>query len=158
MSTEIKFSLKNLKKKIDALPKNNMTLKVGFLDAKTAQIAKQNEYGGVYPVSSEYKSRALSEGIHLGETIHIIPRPFMRTTINNHKSKWINGLGKLLQNNPFKQALSLLGEKMESDIKDTIINNDFEKNPAHIAKIKGRDRPLIDTGNMLNKVAHEIVE
>ncbi len=158
MSTAININLSKLKDKINKTPKNTVTLKVGFLNAKMAKIAQQNEYGGVYPVSPEYKARAKAKGVNLGDTIKIIPRPFMHTTIEKNKNKWQTGIKELLKKEDTIVALGKLGEQMIGDIQDTISNNDFERNPPKIAKIKGRNKPLIDTGEMLQQVAYEIVE
>lgn len=158
MSITIKLNdpLKNLKQKVEDLSKNNMVLKVGFLDAKIANIAQKNEYGGIYKVDPEYKNRALKKGVHLGDDIAIIPRPFMQTTVDKNKNKWKEILNNLLKNKTPDKALGTLGEVIKADIQYTISNNDFEKNPPHIAQIKGRNKPLIDTGKMRNKVDYEI--
>lgn len=158
MSITIKLNdpLKNLKQKVKDLSKNNMVLKVGFLDAKNANIAQKNEYGGVYTVDPEYKNRALQKGIYLGGSITIIPRPFMRTTVDKNKNKWVEILNNLLKNKTPDKALATLGKVIKSDIQYTISNNDFRENPPHIAEIKGRNKPLIDTGEMRNKVDYEI--
>jgi hypothetical protein len=148
----LQITLKNLNAKINKLPKNNIILKVGFLDNEMAKIAKMNEYGGIYPVSNEYKLRAKKANINLGDTINIIPRPFMQTTINENKNKWRKMLDFLLiRNQPFN-SLYKLSKIIENDIKNTIKNNDFERNPQHIAQIKGNNKPLIDTGKMYNSI------
>lgn len=159
MSTVIDINLSNLKKKVNQTSKKDITLKVGFLNAESAKKAQKNEYGGKYMVSPEYHKRALTKKVILSPTIEIIPRPFMHTTIEKNKNKWMTGIKKLLKTEPIIQALSKLGEKMVGDIQDTIINNDFKRNPPKIAQIKdGRDKPLVDSGDMLRDVAYEIVE
>ena len=156
MSINIKINLNNIKKKIQEIPKNTAELKVGFLTAEYAQIAKQNEYGGVYPVSTEYKARALAKGVKLGDTINIIPRPFMKQTINNQGKNWGKTLKSLLEKDKPIIALEKLGRLIEADIKETISNGNFKDNPIKIQKIKGRNQPLIDSGGMLNAVNWEV--
>lgn len=159
MSADITFKLDKVKSKVKKLSNNNLTLKVGFLDAIQAQKAVQNEYGGQYPISEEYRRRAEQAGVHFGAektTINIIPRPFMQTTVDKNKKVWKESLIKLLKNNEPKVALSQLGSLMKADIQGTISNNDFEENPAPYSKIKGRNRPLIDTGEMRRSVDFEV--
>ncbi len=154
---ESKLNISNLKKKVAEF-KKVLILKVGFIDPEMAKIAMKNEYGGVYPVSPEYKARAQAAGVDLGDTITIIPRPFMQTTIDSQQNKWQNVIENLFKKNEASKAIAMLGEVIKADIQYTISNNDFERNPAHIAKIKGRDRPfpLVDTGKMRNSVQYEI--
>ena len=155
-TTDNKITLTKLKDKINKISKNNKILKVGFLTAEMSKIAVANEYGGIYPVSESYRNRALSEGVNLGSTISIIPRPFMLTTVKNHKKQWNQILLNKLKNNDSIKALSILGEIIKTDIQNTISNNNFIENPPHIVKIKGRNQPLIDSGKMRNSVDYEI--
>jgi hypothetical protein len=158
VSTVIRFNLTKLNQKIQKISKNNVVLKVGFLNPEMAQVAIKNEFGGIYPVSPEYKERAKDKGIHLGDTIKIIPRPFMRITVDKNKENWRKALKELLYSYRADPVVSLniLGEYMVKDIQSTIMNNDFEENPAHIAKIKGMNKPLIDSGDMLNSVSYAV--
>jgi hypothetical protein len=156
MSINYKIKLDNIKKKIKETPKNAIELRVGFLTSEYAEIAKKNEYGGIYPVSPEYRARAKSKGILLGKNISIIPRPFMQQSINNHKQEWKKTLNSLLKKDKPEIALEKLGRLIEANIKDTIVSGVFQENPEHIAQIKGRNKPLIDSGGMLEAVNWEI--
>lgn len=159
MPAKVTFKLDNLKKKVDKLSKKTLQLKVGFLDPKFAQIAVKNEFGGVYPISNEYRQRAIKAGFaHFAtkKDIDIIPRPFMQFTVNEKSKEWGKSLIKLLQKNEPQQALSILGLVMQQDIQKTISNNNFERNPEPYASIKGRNAPLVDTGEMRRNVNFEV--
>lgn len=160
MSITIKLNdpLKNLKQKVKDLSKNNMVLKIGFLDAKIAKIAKINEYGAIIPVTAKMRGWFFYNfNIRKSNNpIVIPPRPFMKTTINKNKNKWVEILNNLLKNKTPDKALGTLGEVIKSDIQYTISNNDFIDNAPFTIMKKGRNQPLIDTGKMRNKVDYEI--
>ena len=117
------------------------TVKVGFLgDAyypdgtSVAFVAAQNEYG------VHYKKQP--------------PRPFFRIMINDHKAEWGPELKAVLKDNDYNAQLSLeiMGQSISDELKQSILDlTDPPLAPYTIAK-KGFDKPLIDTGTMLNSL------
>ncbi len=158
ISTEIQINLGNIKQKINKTAQNNITLKVGFLTPEMAQIAVINEYGATINVTPKMRGWFFHNfGIHKSnKPIVIPPRPFMTTTIKNYKNKWAKGLKVLLESMPPEQALSYLGERMRTDIMDTIISHKFTPNAPFTIMKKGRDKPLIDSGDMLNSIKYKV--
>jgi RNase H-fold protein (predicted Holliday junction resolvase) len=150
---DIKKFVKDLQDKL-----NKTTLEVGFLDSKQATIAAKNEYGGVYKVDEEYKERAKNKGVNIGDTITIPPRPFMHMTFDNNNNKWIDSFKKLLVKNEYdvNKSLKTLGVIMQTDIQNTIRDGNFVENSARTVAIKGFNKPLIDSGDMLQSVTYEV--
>lgn len=136
---------------MDALDKaassfENLQLKVGFLEGSTypdgtpvPMVAATNEFGN--PANNQP------------------PRPFFRNAIANHESEWQEATAKLIENGgEVRDVLSLLGEIIVDDIKESIRTLDSPPlSPVTIAR-KGFDKPLIDTSNMLNSVSYEVGE
>ena len=134
------------------------TLNVGFLTPDIAKIAIKNEFGGIFPVDDEYRTRAKTKGINLGSFIEIPPRPFMQQTINNNSEKWVQGITKLLsQDLSLNKTLNVLGQVITNNITETIEEGDFTANSARTTKIKGTSTPLVDTGNMAKSVNWEVI-
>jgi hypothetical protein len=88
---------------------------------------------------------------------HIPPRPFTRKAFDNNKSnlkKKAKELyikvadGKITA----KKAIQELGVYHETQIKKSIRNGNWTANAPITIKRKKSDRPLIDTGEMLNSV------
>lgn len=150
----------NLKKFVKSLQEQtqNVKLEVGFLDSENASKAAKNEYGGVFPVDDDYRARAEKKGISLGDYIGIPPRPFMQDTVKEKGKSWVKLLSEELPDQDYhiKRSLGILGTQMVSDIKDTITNADFIENSEQTAAIKGFNRPLVDSGDMLDAVTYEI--
>jgi len=136
---KLQRALEQLAQKVD----RGGTLRVGFLEGATypdgtpvASVAQYNEFG----------------------TPRIPPRPFMRNTISEHSHEWGPALGKALQASDYdtNAALSLVGEGISRQVQDSIRDMRGPQNaPSTIAK-KGFDKPLIDTGHMLNSVGYEV--
>jgi hypothetical protein len=125
------------------------SLKVGFLGDATypdgtsvAMVAAVNEFG--------------QTRVHPNQP----PRPFFRRMIAENSSKWAPALAKMLAAHNYDAAvcLDLLGAEIAGELQQSIA--DFTSPglaPVTIAR-KGFAKPLIDTGQMLNSVKHEIVE
>lgn len=91
-------------------------------------------------------------------TVTIPSRPFMRNAIEKNRDRW----GALLSTNLKKtggdldKALNLTAEKISSQIQDEIRDMMTPPNAQSTVRKKGRDKPLIDTGHMLNSVGYEV--
>lgn len=156
MTTNIK--LDNLKNKVKKLSNNDLTLKVGFLDSKQAKIAIIQEFGATINVTPKMRGWFYHNfGIQKSNKPIVIPaRPFMRSTIDKNKKLWKDILINLLKTDEPEKALDKLGSVMQGDIRETISNNDFTPNAPFTIMKKGRDQPLIDTGEMLRAVDYEV--
>lgn len=120
-------------------------IEIGFLEGggeedgvPIAYIAACNEYG----------------------TSRIPARPFMRQTTENYRSAWGRLAARLEDRvahgmDPH-QALEILGNKAEGDMKATIGRGHFVPNAPNTIKQKGSSQPLIDTGRMRNSVSHKV--
>ncbi|OXM32281.1 hypothetical protein [Salmonella enterica] len=125
---------------------SDLQLKAGFLEGATypdgtpvPMVAATNEFGN--PANNQP------------------PRPYFRNAIAEHEGEWQEAMATLIENggDP-RDALSLLGEIIVDDIKESIRQLDSPPlSPVTIAR-KGFDKPLIDTSNMLNSVSYEVSE
>ncbi|EMZ2610088.1 hypothetical protein ABDB89_004074 [Escherichia coli O80:H26] len=125
---------------------SNIQLKVGFLEGAT--------YGGVIPVPMVAATNEFGNPAH-----NQPPRPFFRNAIAEHEGEWQEAMATLIGNGgDTRDVLSLLGEIIVDDIKESIRQLDAPPlSPVTIAR-KGFDKPLIDTSNMLNSVSYEVSE
>ena len=122
------------------------TVKVGIMadagsekdGASLAEVATYNEFG----------------------TQHIPARPFVRQTTDNNRWAWGSMSARLedrvAQGMDPHQALEILGNKAEGDMKATIGRGHFAPNAPNTIKQKGSSQPLIDTGRMRNSVSHKV--
>lgn len=93
-------------------------------------------------------------------TQHIPARPFVRQTTDNNRWAWGSMTARLEDRvahgmDPH-QALEILGNKAEGDMKATIGRGHFVPNAPNTIKQKGSSQPLIDTGRMRNSVSHKV--
>jgi hypothetical protein len=93
-------------------------------------------------------------------TQHIPARPFVRQTTDNNRRAWGSMAARLEDRvahgmSPH-QALEILGNKAEGDMKATIGRGHFVPNAPNTIKQKGSSQPLIDTGRMRNSVSHKV--
>lgn len=99
-------------------------------------------------------------------TSRIPARPFMRQTVEKNKAQWLATLEEALRRNPAdaEGAMYILGETMRADIANEIEHGSFRPNSPKTVTAKARkgkvdpDHPLIDTGQMLQAVAYEVVK
>lgn len=123
---------------------SDLQLKAGFLEGATypdgtpvPMVAATNEFGN--PANNQP------------------PRPYFRNAIAEHEGEWQEAMATLIENGgDTRDVLSLLGEIIVDDIKESIRQLDSPPlSPVTIAR-KGFDKPLIDTSNMLNSVSYEV--
>lgn len=120
-------------------------LRVGFLENATyqdgqqvAMVAAANEFGN--PANNQP------------------PRPFFRNMIADNKDNWPDDIGRIAQATGFdgEQTLGLMGEHIKGQLQQSIRElMEPPLSPVTIEK-KGFDKPLIDTGHMLNSVDYDI--
>ena len=122
-------------------------VEVGFIDRATypdgtpvALVAAANEFG----------------------TAKIPPRPFFRNMIRENSSKWPVNLKTALKETGYDAATSLgqLGKEIEDELQDSIRSNTPPPNSESTLKSKAKrhasPRTLIDSGDMLNTVKHNV--
>lgn len=125
--------------------RNPGTLEVGFLEnasysdgTPVAAVAAFNEYG----VSSRGQP----------------PRPFMRPTVAAGETHWGRDLAALLKegNMDAATALEQMGAQIAGEIRKAI--KDLKSPPLAPSTVaaKGFDKPLVDSGHMLNSVDHRV--
>jgi hypothetical protein len=127
------------------LVNNPTTLRVGFLsNAKypdgtpVAMIAAIQDFGA--------------------PGVGIPPRPFFRNMIAKHSKEWPAGILIQLRAHDWDaaRALSVVGDAIAGQLRQSIIDTNAPPlKPATIAR-KGFDKPLVDTGHMLNSVDWEV--
>lgn len=101
-----------------------------------AQVAFWNEYG----------------------TLRIPARPAFRTTIEKQSKTWGEKLGLAVKatNYDGQKALALLGQSMRDDLENSIAQWSSPGNAALTIKIKGFDKPLVDSGDMQRAPDYEV--
>jgi hypothetical protein len=89
----------------------------------------------------------------------IPPRPFFSNVVAAGRKKWGNTLVSLLKQNDYDAAkvLRLMGEGIKGEIQNSINNGSYTPLKPATARRKGFDKPLIDTGHMINSVDYEVI-
>lgn len=101
------------------------------------------------------------------ETTHVVPahtvtipaRPFMRNAIANNQDQWPALLAAALKQakGDLDKALDIAAEAIVGQVQEEIRNLGDPPNAPSTIRSKGFDKPLIDTGHMLNSVGYEVV-
>lgn len=124
---------------------NPATLRVGFLEnskypdgTPTAMVAAIQDFGA--------------------PKVNIPPRPFFRNVVINGSLKWGAELANILKAVGYDatRALGLMGEMIKGEIKDSINNGSYAPLKPATVRRKGFDKPLIDTGHLINSVDAEV--
>lgn len=124
---------------------NGGTLRAGFLENATypdgtpvALVAAVNEFGR--PEQNQP------------------PRSFFRTMIAEKQKGWPRALGALAKSNDYDidKTLGQMGEGIKGQLQESIRQLDSPPlAPVTVAR-KGFDKPLVDTGHMMNSVDYEV--
>ena len=121
------------------------TLRVGFLEGSsypdgtpTAMIAAIQNFG------------APARGIP--------PRPFFSNMVADKSSGWggVIAIDLKAHNYDTVHALNIVGELIQDQLKESILETNAPPLAASTIRRKGFDKPLIDTSHMINSVAKEI--
>ena len=132
--------------------------------SEVASVAMFQEFGTKQEATPAQSAYLKSQGfpVNVGTTITNPARPFMSTSFDEGKQKIVNMQEKVYkavtsQRMNVRQALSILGELGTKLIKGKI--RDIKSPALHpfTIKKKGSDKPLIDSGQMLNTVTHSEV-
>ncbi|UMM08426.1 hypothetical protein MKW11_14755 [Gluconobacter frateurii] len=137
----MKRLLSRVLRRTQALPHAN----IGFLEGASpekngtpvAMVAYYNEFG----------------------TEHTPARPFMRQAIAKNQDQWPKLLAASLKasGGDIEKALDMTAERIATQIQQEIRTLQSPPLRPLTVKAKGFDKPLIDTKNMLDSVAHEVV-
>lgn len=92
--------------------------------------------------------------------VNIPPRPFFRNMIAEKSQEWPDGLAKNLKANAYNldKSLGQVGEAISGQLRESIINTNSPPLAPATVKAKGFDKPLVDTGHMLNSIDYEVVK
>lgn len=148
-----------------------------------AQVAAVNEFGGVIEVkegqvdvyrklnangefakSGRFVKRAQANFVtthHVeAHTITIPARPFFKTMIFKRSGDWGRQFGKILKAADYNTAtaLALFGELAKGQLQQSIREFADPANAASTVRKKGFNKPLIETGHMLNSVDYEVLQ
>lgn len=162
-------------KKISRSLGNGQTLAVGFLESETYP-------GGTYHFSKKRLAgmspevRAMAEFLEGKEkfkgpvaqvalwnefgTKRSPPRPFMRHTIATKSGKWGKQLGEALIHTKYDtyEALHLIGQLIQGQMRESITQWRDPPNSPITAGLKGRNKPLVASGQMLRAVDFVVEE
>lgn len=99
-------------------------------------------------------------GANTGNSV-IPERSFIRSTYNKNVKKVtsrFNDIARSISRGNYNviKKLKLIGLEQESAIKQTIVDLRSPSNAASTIKAKGSSNPLIDTGEMRNKISSEL--
>lgn len=134
---KLKAKLEELAKKVSEAA----TLNVGFKE------------GGTYTDGTSVPMVAAIQEFG-APAMNIPPRPYFRGMIDAGKEHWGDDLEKILKAKDYdvKESLELLGERMVGELQQSIRDFTDPKNSASTIAQKGFDKPLIDTGHLLDSV------
>lgn len=122
-------------------------VRIGFLE------------GATYPDGTSVPLVAAVQNFGASEK-GIPPRPFFSNMVKEKSPQWPAKLGKVLKANDYNvdQSLAQMGEGIKGQLQQSIRDtNSPPLAPATIAR-KGFEKPLVDTGHMLNSVDYEVTD
>jgi hypothetical protein len=87
-------------------------------------------------------------------------RPFMRFTVSTKSPNWGKQLGEALIHTKYdvEAALALMGEGIQGQLRETITAWRDPPNSGVTAALKGKNKPLIDSGQMLRAVDFQVLD
>jgi hypothetical protein len=141
--TKIIAHLERISERLGSEP---MKVRVGFLE------------GATYPDGTSVALVAAVQDMG-SPAQNIPPRPFFRNVVAAKSGEWPNALRAALAatDDDAEKALGIVGEGIAGQLRQSIVDtNEPPLAPATIAR-KGFDKPLVDTGHMLQSVDKEVV-
>ena len=87
-------------------------------------------------------------------------RPFFSNMIEEQKPTWGGKVAKLVKatSGDGAKVLALMGEDIQSALIQSIRDTDEPPNAPSTIKRKGFNKPLVDTGDMLNAPTYRVVK
>jgi hypothetical protein len=91
--------------------------------------------------------------------VNIPPRPFFSNMIIDKQKEWPKAIAGLLQkhNGDAYKALDEAGAAIAGQLRQSIVDTNSPPLSPITIRRKGFDKPLVDTGHMLNSIDHEVV-
>jgi len=146
--------LKRLMAQVEVLRKGEIAVKVGVVgpDANVTHDPRSGLTNAELAVFMEYGTKTVPA------------RPAIRGTIDGNKDRYFKEIlpklaravveGKI----SFHEALDVFGLKVATDIKSAITSGEGIPPPLQPETVaaKGSDRPLVDTGRLLNSITHAV--
>jgi len=122
------------------------TLHVGFLE------------GATYPDGTPVALVAAVQNFG-SPAMGIPPRAFFTNMIIEKSPGWGEKLGRILKQNGYRAraSLELMGEGIAGQLRQSIVDTIAPPLSPATIQAKGFDKPLVDTGHMLNSVDKEVV-
>ena len=108
--------------------------------------------------ASAHGRAAVAEALGLDAGVGIPPRPYFRQTIAEKSPSWGDAVAALLASNNFDatKTMAQVGEGIKGQIQQSIANfTSPPLSPKTIAQ-KGFDKPLVNTGHLLNSVSYKV--
>lgn len=156
---KLDLALKSIEQKIT----NGGVLRVGFLEGSRypeRTNARFLKAVGSSATPSVVPSIPIAQAAFWNEygTTRAPSRPFFRTTIAQKSKGWGVKLGQAIKftNYDGQRALALLGQDMRDDVENAIAQWSSPGNAPLTIKIKGFDKPLVDSGDMQRAVDYEV--
>tara|TARA_R110002012_G_scaffold271932_2_gene457263 strand:- start:1137 stop:1637 length:501 start_codon:yes stop_codon:yes gene_type:complete len=134
-------------------------VKIGLL-SNTGKQDKGFTSGDKIKTTSEVS--VLEVGIYNEFGTDTIPsRPFMRTTHDEHNSKWFGMIrkftGKMYEGKAtVNMALEIVGQQATADMKNKIKKGPFTANAPATTKKKKSTKPLVDTAQLIGSINYQI--
>lgn len=90
---------------------------------------------------------------------NIPPRPFFRNMVADKSREWPSALRAALKAADYdaEKALGVVGEGIAGQLRQSIVDTNDPPLSSVTIKRKGFDKPLVDTGHMLNSIDKEVV-
>lgn len=129
----------------NGLTGQNVIVRVGFLEGArypdgkpVAMIAAIQEYGA--------------------PSVGIPPRPFFRNMIKDKSEEWPAGIAIQLKETDYDAPMTMArtGEAIAGQLRQSIIDTNMPPLAESTIRRKGFDKPLVDTGHMLNSINYEV--
>jgi hypothetical protein len=88
------------------------------------------------------------------------PRPFMRKTVASKSPRWGVGLGNALRKTEYDApaALAIMGEGIQGQMRQTITEFQDPANSQITKDLKGFNKPLVNSGQMLRAVDFQVLD
>lgn len=154
---------------------NGASLKVGFLESETypggTYHFSKKRIAGMAPEAREFAKFLEGKKKFAGPVAQVAfwnefgtktspPRPFMRFTFAKHGKKWGKQLGEALIHTRYnvEDALSIMGVTIQEQVRTSIRNWRDPPNSGITAGLKGKNKPLIDSGQMLRAVDFQVLD
>jgi hypothetical protein len=121
------------------------TLRVGFLENAT------------YPDGKPVGMIAAIQDFG-APRVNIPPRPFFRNMIADKQGEWPAAIAGLLKDSDYdvRYTLEQTGQAISGQLRQSIVDTNAPPlKPQTIAR-KGFDKPLVETGHMLNSIDYEV--